>query len=354
MSVAASILVGAVTYTMSAASTAQIGLAPVSTVLSGGMVANDFASVPQRFEPNTATDQELFEYGYPARPDPSDAAAQALWQKAVHLPRVSAGLVENAGKIHQAAQSVQLSPNTSSTSTSTSTNSLNWSAVAIDSKTAYFTNIIGFWAVPNVASQVAGLDNGYSSMWIGLDGLNLGDLIAIGTESDWVGGVAKYYAWVEVLPGAEVIQTGLPINPGDGIYAATQYKVVSGKASAYFFMSNFNTGKSVSTSIVFPTTLKFTGQSAEWVVDRPEVNGALYPLPNYGLAFMSGAYAQRCTSSTFSSCSATLYYPNPTPTDAKLVSPSYLNMYNATSQDTLSTPFAQGDKSIRFDWDQEQ
>jgi hypothetical protein len=330
----ASILGAAFMFAIAGMAQAQTAPGRVSMILSDGEEATVFASVPEGFEPNTATDRELLDYGYPARPDPSNAGALALWQRAVHMTRVSTDLVEKPGKFHRPAQALQ--------TTNATTTTGNWSAVAIDGASAKWDNIVGYWAVPNVASQAAGEANGYSSMWVGLDGLNLADLIQDGTESDWVGGKPSYDAWVEVLPSAEVVLPGLPVSPGDGMYAATQYKVVSGKAYAYFYMTNFNTGKSVSTSIAFPTNLKYTGQTAEWVVERTELNGTYeHPMPRYGLAFMSDAYVQRSGSST-------LYYANSNP--ASLGTTYYISMYDTPTATTLSKPLSEGIDSIIFEW----
>jgi hypothetical protein len=308
----------------------------VSVHLSGGVEATVFASVPADFEPDQATDQELLEYGYPQRPDVNNAAALALWERAVHTTRVPTDLVERPGVYHRPVQQMQTTTNATSTSG-------NWSAVIIDGKSADFDTIVGYWAVPNVASQVAKTANGYSSMWVGLDGDGTSDLIQDGTSSEWIGGKAVYNAWVEVLPAAETLVSGLTINPGDAIYASTEYKVVNGKASAYFYMTNFNTVKSISVTIAFPTTLKYTGQSAEWVVERTEVNGSFEnPLPNYGIAFMDVAYAVRTGSST-------AYPANETPSS---VGTTYdVSMYDTPTKKTLSTPTAQGPAVITFKWD---
>jgi hypothetical protein len=214
--------------------------------------------------------------------------------------------------------------------------------VILDGAGADFTNVVAYWAVPNVASQAAGTGNGYSSMWVGLDGSGTQDLIQDGTASDWINGKAVYNAWVEVLPSAEVVVTGLTISPGDAIYASTQYVVTSGKASAHFNLVNLNTKQNVSTSIAFPSTLKFTGQSAEWVVERTEVNGSFeHPMPRYGVAFMSAAYAQRAGSTT-------LYPANATP--ASVATTEYLTMYDTPTKTNLSEPFPQGVDSITFEW----
>jgi len=314
---------------------AQTAPGRVSTMLPSGEEATVFTSVPDGFEPNTATDEELLEYGFPSRPDPSNAAAYALWQKAVHTTRIATELVEKPGVYHLPAQELKLNPNATSTSG-------NWSGIAIEGTNADFTSIVGYWAVPNVASQTSGTPNAYSSTWVGLDGFDSKDLIQDGTESDWVGGKAIYDAWVEVLPASEVVMSSLPVAPGDAIYAATEYRVVSGKAYAYFYMTNFNTNKNASAVIAFPTAYKFTGQSAEWIEERTAIGGSFeHPMPDYGLAFMSDAYAERGSSST-------PYYPNSTSTS---VGTTYqVSMVDSPTEKTLSIPIEEGPDAIIFEW----
>jgi hypothetical protein len=331
-----SLLGAALSFALGTAAQAQNGPARESVLLSGGMQATVFSSVPDGFDPDQATDQELLDYGFPSRPDAGHADALALWERAVHTTRVPTDLLEQPGKYHRPVQQLQKSPDLE---TSTSGN---WSAVVVDGKSADFDSIVAFWAVPNVASQVAGTANGYSSMWVGLDGSGTTDLIQDGTSSDWIGGKAVYNAWVEVLPAAETVVTGLPINPGDAVYAATEYKIVGGKKTAYFYMTNFNTAKSISVSIAFPSNLKFTGQSAEWVVERTDVNGSFeHPMPNYGIAFMSAAYASRTGSTT-------LYPVNAVP--ASLATTDSVSMYDTPTKKTLSKPLSQGVDSLTFEW----
>jgi hypothetical protein len=336
MKVYASILSAAGMLVVAGPAAAQNASGRVSVHLPGGMEATVFASVPEDFEPDLASDTELLEYGYPQRPDVTNSEALALWERAVHTTRVSTDLVESPGIFHRPVQQLQKSTNATATSG-------NWSAVVVDGTSADFDDIDAFWAVPNVASQVAKTANGYSSMWVGLDGDGTQDLIQDGTSSQWVGGKAVYNAWVEVLPAAETVVTGLTINPGDAIYAVTEYKVVNGKASAFFYMSNLNTVKNISVSIAFPTDLKYTGQTAEWVVERTDVNGSFEnPMPNYGLGFMSAAYASRTGSST-------LYPANGTPSSVGTT--IYVSMYDTPTKKTLSTPAPQGVDSITFQWD---
>jgi hypothetical protein len=332
-----SILAAAVMLAIAGTSQAQDTPARVTVQLASGLVGTVYASVPEGFEPDFATDQELFDNGFPPRPDVNNASAMALWRKAVHATRVPTDLVEQPGRYHRPVQGLS-KPQSIANGTATSGN---WSAVVLSGTSADFVQIVGFWAVPNVASQKAGTANGYSSMWVGLDGDPTSDLIQNGTASDWINGKAVYNAWVEVLPASEVLVPGLKVLPGDGIYAQTLYKVVNGKAAAYFYFTNFNTGKSVSTSIAFPTNLKFTGQSAEWVVERTEISGSFEnPMPDYGLAFMSAAYAVRASAPN------TLYPPNATPTS--VAATTYVSMVDGST--VLSAPEEQGGNSIIFEW----
>src|SRR5579862_2608766 len=333
-----SILGAAVMLATAGAVQAQSAPMQFTVYLPSGAEATVFASVPEGFEPNTATDQELLDYGYPPRPDRSNARAMALWQRAVHTTRVSTDLVERPSRFHRPPQELSTQQNEKNI-TGTSGN---WSAVVLDGAKANFGSVVGYWAVPNVASQAPGTKNAYSSMWVGLDGSGTADLIQDGTESDWIGGKAVYDAWVEVLPSAETVLTGLQVAPGDAIYASTQYAVVSGKPTAKFTVTNLNTQKTVSTSIAFPSSLKYTGQSAEWVVERSEINGSFEnPMPRYGIAFMSAAYAQRPGSST-------LYPANGTA--ASVASTEYLTMFDTPTKKNLSEPLAQGTDSITFEW----
>jgi len=333
-----SILGAAVMLAVAGTAQAQSTPAQVNVLLPSGLEATVYASVPEAFEPETATDQQLLDYGYPPRPDASNADAMALWRRAVHTTRVSTDLVEKPGIYHRPAQELS----TQQTKQNVTGTSGNWSAVILDKAGADFTTIYGYFAVPNVASQVAGTGNAYSSIWVGLDGNGTSDLIQDGTESDWVGGKAVYDAWVEVLPAAETLLPGLKIAAGDAIYTTTSYVVTGGKAYAQFTVANFNTNKNVSTKIAFPTSLTFTGQSAEWVVERTQVNGSFEnPMPRYGLAFFSAAYAQIGGSTT-------LYPANGTA--ASVATTEYITMHDSPTNTNLSEPLAEGINTIIFEW----
>jgi len=333
-----SVLGAGVLLALAGAAQAQSTPDQIPIHLPSGLEAIVYASVPEGFEPTTATDEQLEEYGFPRRPDASNAEMLALWTRVVHTKRVTTDLVEQPGRYHRPVQD----KTTQLTKGNVTGTSGNWSAVELKKTNADFTTVVGYFAVPSVASQTAGTANAYSSIWVGLDGDGTSDLIQDGTESDWIGGKAVYDAWVEVLPAAETVLTGLKVAAGDAIFTITQYVVTGGKAVAQFTVADLNTNKNVSTSIAFPANLKFTGTSAEWVVERTEVNGTFEnPMPRYGLAFFSSAYAEKGSSST-------TYPMNGTATS--VATTEYITMHDTPSNTDLSDPVNEGIYSTIFDW----
>jgi hypothetical protein len=133
------------------------------------------------------------------------------------------------------------------------------------------------------------------SMWVGIDGnCKCNDLIQDGTEQQFVKGKATYYAWIEFIPNAEVVIQNFPVAPGDVIYAYSAVGTKSGKTAGIYYMANYNTGKSVSASITIPAKTTYSGLSAEWIVERTEVNGSFSnPLPKYAYGYMDDAWAFR-------------------------------------------------------------
>jgi hypothetical protein len=51
------------------------------------------------------------------------------------------------------------------------------------------------YAVSTGAGTVSPTVSGYSYAWVGIDGVTTNSVEQIGTDSDYVGGQAHYYAW---------------------------------------------------------------------------------------------------------------------------------------------------------------
>ena len=146
-------------------------------------------------------------------------------------------------------------------------------------------SISAFWTAPAVNS---GGSDAFSSVWIGIGGQFDQTLIQVGTEQDSSNGSTNYYAWYEMLPSSAVPITSIQVAAGDQI-------------SASISMVNSNTGTwaisidDQTSNTQFQSNFNYTSQrlSAEWIVERPAVNGALAPLANFG-------------SVTFTNCNADL------------------------------------------------
>src|SRR5262245_38118591 len=98
------------------------------------------------------------------------------------------------------------------------TTSTNWSGYAVNTSRGAVTAVSGTWVVPTVT----GGGTAYSSAWVGIDGFSSSTVEQIGTDSDLVNGIPRYYAWYEMYP-APSIELPLTIQAGDTITAAVTY-----------------------------------------------------------------------------------------------------------------------------------
>jgi hypothetical protein len=168
--------------------------------------------------------------------------------------------------------------------TTTLYTSYNWAGYAENSSAGSVTSVVGTWTEPTVNCAKGGTT--YVATWVGIDGLTTSDLVQTGTQATCSGGTASYGAWWEVLPAPETTISKVTVHAGDTITASVTYSSSSGKFSM----------KIVDGSQSFTKTEKVSSatkvrESAECIVERPEVGGALSKLANFGTA-------------TFTSCTA--------------------------------------------------
>ena len=134
------------------------------------------------------------------------------------------------------------------------------------------TGITGSWTVPQV--EPTSIDT-FSAVWVGIGGLYKSDLIQTGTEQDYVNGTYYYSAWYELLPNPS-IELNMQISPGDTITAIIEL-VNPGQDVWSIQLKDETTGETFSKEVYYvPDKL-----SAEWVVERPDVNNALSYLANF-------------------------------------------------------------------------
>jgi hypothetical protein len=251
------------------------------------------AAPPEGFDALTATDADLAYYGFPPRPN-DYSGDYASWAKAMAASQERIVPVLEQTNIYHG-------PNHKAPSASANTSeSYNWSGyVKLGSAKSYGKSSYDFVysdvTVPT-AKQASGKCTGswdYGSAWVGIDGDGSNDVLQDGIEFDAYcnkGSNASFYsAWYEWFPFSEVRIGGLPIAPGEE-YFVEVWSTSSTVGHAYLV----NVTKKKSVTIVFdaPKGTKLIGNSAEWITERPAVNGKLATLTNYGSQKYSDALGE--------------------------------------------------------------
>jgi hypothetical protein len=253
-----------------------------------------YTQPPPSFDPMTASAAELQQYGYPPRPA-ADASPKDLaqWKMVVNpaLTRVVPQLLPT--NIYHRTVSGLVIKNAKAYSN-------NWSGRALVQKRPKFTSVSGSWTVP--AIQQAGscpAGGNYSSQWVGIDGFSNQELFQAGSDADlcpFNTTTTRYYPWIEWLPAAEIELTygngnPLPFAPGDYLIVNVTATGWSGGESSTgnLIYADITQGWEVITAVVASQLCDayqfcgtyILGQSAEWIVEAPEVNGSIANLSNY-------------------------------------------------------------------------
>lgn len=293
--------------------------------------------------------EDLKKGEYPPRPDAAQSPdAFAHWLKAVTKPAtyVPARLVSNPAVSHKAPQ-VTAGPS----------NSSNWSGFQLRGSNKTFDTVFGEWTVPPIA--LANDNATYSAFWIGIDGAGTNDLVQDGTEQDLtqicIGAFGcfnfnNYYAWSEFLPQqpTEQVVGNFTVNPGDEIYSNLSMCSFSGPfcfeqyngAYAAFLIEDITRSEYT----LFHTARGNTnvgGSQAEWIMERPKINGALPALAAYMVAFMWDAYACNTGFPDSANC---MNYNSP----KSGVTGNQISMYNGS--DLLSFPMPVSSTEMLFQW----
>jgi hypothetical protein len=288
---------------------------------------------PAGFDPLTASELELEQYGFPPRPPQSDRAHYASWKRAATATRFTPQLTPT-NIYNGPARIVKIGPGvrTANQGPVFSANSQNWSGFVLDGANGTFTKngseIIEQWYVPH-ATQAPGTCNStwdYSFEWVGFDGWTASDVLQAGTEADANCSSTLYSFWYEWYPFSET-RISFTISPGDDVEVEVWYTTTSPFGHAQWF--NATTAKATSVGFNPPSGTTYLGNSAEWIVERPTVSGALSDLANVNETFLDG-YAYNGT---------TFYYPGSAGTlntyDVTMVCPPWNPSSSCTTTTTL-------------------
>jgi hypothetical protein len=174
-------------------------------------------------------------------------------------------------------------------STNRSVNSYDWSgyvlATNLNNPQPLVTAIEASWIVPDIGVSPR---NSFSATWIGVGGQFGSDntLIQAGTEQDSMNGVATYSAWCELLPNTEVTIGSLSVLPGDRITASISLSDPS-TSTWLLEIHDFTRRQSYQNSVVYASSML----SAEWIVERPKINGVLRNLADFSELTFTGCAA---------------------------------------------------------------
>ena len=253
---------------------------------------------PAGFSPLTASDLELEQWGFPPRPNESDAVSYAKWKKHVSVKRVTPQLTFT--NIYQGpARNVKFARIANASATSQ-----NWSGYVLSGANGTFkvnqTQVSADWNIPSVAQAVGTCNStwDYSSQWVGFDGWGSSDVLQAGDEADATCSSTLYSFWYEWYPFAETRISSPVAQPGDWVAVQVWYTTTSpyGHAS----LSDYRTGAGASIGFNPPSGTTYEGNSAEWIVERPSVNGSLTDLANYGGMQILSPFARIGTTSFYS------------------------------------------------------
>lgn len=252
--------------------------------------------LPEGFDPLKATDRQLTAHRIPRRPDADkEPHLRALWDRTVsrtqllivpefeHRENIKHGPARTAS-----GRPVSARPTNARVSNATSGN---WSGAAKFSPAGKPYGFVGGqWTVPSPNSTTDGVF--YASEWVGIDGWNSSDVLQAGTETQITKVLfitaRQVYAWWEWFPAGEVAISNLPVSAGDVMYCLI---CADTPRHATMYFSNQSQGVGTQFEVTAPARTNLTGNVAEWIVERPNVNGSVANLTDYAACYFDECIA---------------------------------------------------------------
>jgi hypothetical protein len=155
----------------------------------------------------------------------------------------------------------------------------------IQNRSPVVSSVSASWTVPEIKSSE---NNTFSGVWVGIGGYGEDTLIQTGTEQECINGKFVYYAWYELLPDHLVRIPNINVRAGDTVTASIS--LINENTNTWLIeIADVTRGERFKRTAVYNSSRL----SAEWVVERPKVNGAISTLADFGNV-------------TFTECEATL------------------------------------------------
>jgi hypothetical protein len=307
---------------------------------------------PASFDPVAASPAEREAYAVPPAPDKARRPlAHERWAAAVTGARAAAakGPFAPPAMIMTEIKNGRNAEGPQAGASNASASSYNWSGPAVlDTAHHAFSQeaIFGVFTVPTARQAFGACTGGwdYASIWPGLDGWGSSDVLQGGVEADAYcsgGSTASYYsAWVEWYPYGEVRVSSPTVNPGDQLLVEVWN---TSATTGYVYFYDYTNGQAAEYYLTAPSGYGLNGSSAEWIIERPEVNGSYATLTNYVSDVWSSGYAWN--------------YAAPSPTDYDLCNASpatgawYLITMLDNSKKGISTGYCEGaDAAYLYDY----
>jgi hypothetical protein len=161
-------------------------------------------------------------------------------------------------------------------STPTNIESTNWSGGVITAGSGdSFSTVSAQWVVPTIA-QVPGVTTSDIAEWVGIDGYQSSDVCQAGVyeEAQTANGqtTLSCQAWVEWYPADAdfIAPSSFQVDPGNTIKVTVETSG-AGATTATIILDNETTGQIYDTSLTAPNGTSLQGNSAEAIVETPEL-----------------------------------------------------------------------------------
>ncbi len=238
------------------------------------MKITTFPAPPKGFNPVTGSDVNLARYGYPRRPDPvKEPQLRALWDRFFTVPHtlVTAELVED--KVWHTRPLFEWKKKPFGLVG-------DWGGAIVQVSSLGFSppepanTVFAEWVVPKIKPKPTEPGSQTVGFWVGLGGVNTGELLQAGTAATLTGTSVTYWAWTEWFPAGYVVNN-LSIQAGDTVSVLV---CAPEPTHGYVSMMNHRTGIAISIGVSDPSgSTPYDGSTVEWIIEAIGTE-----VPNFG------------------------------------------------------------------------
>jgi hypothetical protein len=144
----------------------------------------------------------------------------------------------------------------------------------IQNRSSVVSGVSASWTVPEIKPSE---NNTFSGVWVGIGGYGEDTLIQTGTEQECIDGKFAYYAWYELLPDYVVHIPSIHVRAGDTITASIS--LINENTNMWSIeIADITRNQRFKKTVVYNSSRL----SAEWVLERPKVNGTISTLADFG------------------------------------------------------------------------